>query len=109
MGRTELIEYAGDAPPVTDDRPTIEYASWVRPREFLRVLPRVINLRSDPPVIGADPDFMGELADQRETLLVFYEAGLSAYNGDRPGWASAMRRVMSIDPDNPYFRWVSGQ
>ena len=37
------------APPVTDDRPRIEYATWVRPKEFGRVLPRLLALRTMPP------------------------------------------------------------
>lgn len=35
--RNGLQRFAGDAPAVTDDRPRIEYAPWVRPREISRV------------------------------------------------------------------------
>src|SRR5262249_13829047 len=37
-GRAGLERYAGDALPVTDDRPRIEYAAWLRRAEFQRVL-----------------------------------------------------------------------
>ena len=37
--RAGLESYAGDARPVTDDQPRIEYADWVRPDEIQRVLP----------------------------------------------------------------------
>lgn len=35
--RDGLQSFAGQAPAVTDDRPRIEYAPWVRPREISRV------------------------------------------------------------------------
>ena len=41
--RAGLERYVQDAPPVTDDRPLIEYADWVRPREITRVLPTVMR------------------------------------------------------------------
>jgi predicted membrane-bound spermidine synthase len=40
--RAGLERYAGGASTVTDDRPRIEYATWVRLGEFSRVLPRVL-------------------------------------------------------------------
>src|SRR5262249_36792342 len=42
--RAGLERYAGGAPPVTDDRPRIEYAPWVRPGEVVRVLPELLEL-----------------------------------------------------------------
>ena len=51
--RAGLERYAEDAPPVTDDQPRIEYATWVRPKEFGRVLPRLLALRTMPPRSGA--------------------------------------------------------
>jgi len=95
--RSGLERYAAAAPSVTDDRPRIEYAAWVRDREILRTLPNLLALRDEPP---ASPE--------QRTLLRFYEAGLLAYAGDREGWAGAMRDVMAADGANPYYRWFTG-
>ncbi|HEX2888441.1 fused MFS/spermidine synthase [Vineibacter terrae] len=107
-GRSGLERYAGDAPPVTDDQPRIEYAPWVRQQEFARVLPRLLDLRSDPPLRGADEAFVAALAQERERLLAFYGAGLHAYKGERALWASQIQQVMKEDSLNPYYSWFSG-
>jgi spermidine synthase len=107
--RAGLERYAAGALAVTDDRPRIEYATWVRPGEFARVLPRVLALRTDPPLHGADAAFVMAVADERERLLRFYEAGLHAYNGERELWARILQRVLSEDGENPYYRWIVGR
>jgi spermidine synthase len=81
-GRAGLERYAGDAVPVTDDRPRIEYAGWLRRGEFQRVLPRVLALRTDPPFLGADARVCAAVAEEGERLLGFYGAGLRAYAGE---------------------------
>jgi spermidine synthase len=107
-GRAGLERYADGAPAVTDDNPRIEYAPWVRPGEFARVLPRVLALRTDPPLRGADEAFAATVAGERERLLGFYEAGLHAYRGERALWAQAIARVLREDGNNPYYRWTVG-
>jgi spermidine synthase len=108
-GRDGLERYAADAPPVTDDHPRIEYATWVRRGEFMRVLPKVLAIRTDPPLVAADKSFRTQLQDERRTLLAFYDAGLHAYRGERDLWARAVRTVLKEDPDNPYYRWILGE
>jgi predicted membrane-bound spermidine synthase len=76
--RAGLERYVEGAPPVTDDRPRIEYAPWVRPGEITRVLPRLLALGSDPPLREADPAFRATVAEERERLWRFYRAGLHA-------------------------------
>jgi spermidine synthase len=107
-GRPGLEQYVGDAPAVTDDRPRIEYATWVRRGEFVRVLPRVLALRGEPPLIGADESFRAQLARERTNLLGFYEAALYAYKGERSLWARKLEPVMKDDGANPYYRWMVG-
>ena len=107
--RVGLERYTHSALAVTDDRPRIEYATWVRPGEFARVLPRVLALRTDPPLHGADEAFVAAVADERERLLRFYAAGLHAYNGERELWARALERVLREDGENPYYRWIVGR
>ena len=106
--RAGLEAYAGDALPVTDDQPRIEYADWVRSDELQRVLPRLIELRTDPPLRGADEAFRKSVATQRQRLLLFYQAALNAQAGHAELWARDMKRLFASDNDNPYFRWFGG-
>jgi spermidine synthase len=103
-----LKHYAGNALPVTDDRPRIETATWTRPNEFQRVLPRLLELRSDPPLRGADPTLLAAVSTERERLLTFYSAGLNARTGQQASWARDIARVVRNDPGNPYYRWFTG-
>jgi len=107
-GRDGLEHYAAHVRAVTDDFPRIEYASWVRPREITQVLPALLELGTDVPVVGADDAIRAEIAQRRRELQDFYAAGIAAYHGDRDSWSKAMERVMTSDPDNPYYRWIAG-
>ncbi|HEY6412150.1 MAG TPA: hypothetical protein VIX42_00595 [Edaphobacter sp.] len=109
MGREGLQEFASGAKPVTDDRPRIEYAPWVRQNEIAHVLPELLSRKTEVPVEGADATLRTEIARRRETLLDFYTAGLAAYGGDRHGWAEAISRVQSAEPNNPYYQWIIGR
>jgi spermidine synthase len=104
--RKGLEAYAGTAPPVTDDRPRIEHASWVRPGEFERVLPRLLALASEPP-LGSD-ESQAAVAAERRRLVRFYEGTLAGLARDHTSWSEAMRDVVSEDPHNPYYRWFVG-
>ncbi|WP_144240783.1 fused MFS/spermidine synthase [Dyella japonica] len=106
--RAGLERYAGDTPPVTDDRPSIEYATWVRRNELVRVLPELVRLRVEPPLHGANPELIEAMRRQRDVLFTFYAAGLAAYQGDRDQWSEAMGMVMQADGQNPYYRWIAG-
>ena len=106
--RGGLEAYAGDALPVTDDQPRIEYADWVRHDELQRVLPRLIELRTDPPLLGADDSFMRSVAEQRQILLLFYQAALNGAGGHQELWARDMQLVLEADRDNAYYRWFGG-
>ncbi len=106
--RAGLTRYVDGAPAVTDDQPRIEYATWVRPREIMRVLPRLLALRTEPPLEHADEALRTAIADERDRLSRFYGAGLHAYNGERAAWAREMRRVMNEDGNNPYYGWFVG-
>src|SRR5262249_51129547 len=107
-GRAGLERYAGDALPVTDDRPRIEYAPWLRRGEFQRVLPRVLELRTDPPLVAADDRLRVAVAEEGERLRGFYATGLRAYAGEREQWASALGDVLKGDAENRYYRWFVG-
>jgi spermidine synthase len=106
--RAGLERYAGDAPPVTDDRPRIEYGSWVMPGEFARSLPQIMALRTDPPLVNSDAEFRAAVEHERTVLLSFYEAGIYAYQGNQERWQKTMAWVLRKDPDNPYYRWFVG-
>ncbi|MFD4836632.1 fused MFS/spermidine synthase [Achromobacter sp. NPDC058515] len=103
--RAGLARFAGDTPAVTDDRPGIEYATWVRPREITRVLPRMLALRTEPPLRGASDALRADMELERARLDAFYRASLAAYVGDRETWGRELNRVARDDGDNAYYRW----
>ncbi|WP_254594480.1 spermidine synthase [Achromobacter insolitus] len=103
--RDGLARFAGDAQAVTDDRPGIEYATWVRPREVVRVLPTLLALRSEPPLQGASDGLRAEMQLERARLDTFYRASLAAYVGDRETWGREMNKLARDDGDNAYYRW----
>ncbi|WP_417661314.1 fused MFS/spermidine synthase [Pseudomonas sp.] len=106
--RQGLEHFVGDAPAVTDDRPRIEYAPWVRSNEIIRVLPALLELHSAPPLVGADDAFRAEVASNWKRLQHFYAAGLFSYQRDREGWTREVRQLLKTDGDNPYYRWFLG-
>jgi len=106
--RTGLDWFAADAPAVTDDRPRIEYSGWVRRQSFPPMLDELLNLASDPPLVGADDALQLAIRHERATLHLFYRAGLDAYRGDRDQWLRDITQVMRADPDNPYYNWFTG-
>jgi predicted membrane-bound spermidine synthase len=103
-GTGGLRRYVAGAPPVTDDRPLIEYAAWVRPGELSRVLPKLLALRTDVPVQGASPALLAGIAREREALLAFYDAGLAAYDRDEARWRAAIDRMAEQADTNTYYR-----
>ncbi len=106
--RAGLEAYAGNVLPVTDDQPRIEYADWVRPDELQRVLPKLIELRTDPPLRHADMTFLRAVATDRQVLLTFYQAALNAMAGHRDLWKQDMQRVFQADGGNAYYQWFGG-
>jgi spermidine synthase len=105
MDRTGLEAYASDALPVTDDQPRIEYADWVRDDELQRTLPRLMELRTNAPLLGADASFLRSVSAERQNLLLFYQAALNAAAGHRELWSQDMSRVLKDDGGNAYYRW----
>lgn len=107
--RAGLERFAGNAQPVTDDQPRIEYAPWVRAREISRVLPALLDLRQPPVLRNADEGFVERMNTHQQRLMQFYRASLHAYDGDRDAWARDIREVMRGDGGNPYYRWFVGE
>lgn len=104
--RGGLERYAGDAPPVTDDRPRIEYAPWLRNGEFSRVLERVAGLRSPIP-LKADAATRKAVEEERQRLWAFYKAGQYAYTGQGDRWEALMRRLLPFVRSNRYYQWFA--
>ena len=104
--RAGLERFAGSARPVTDDRPLIEHAAWVRRGEIERVLPRLLAHATDVPLPPADPLRPAVEAERRE-LLGFYRFSLHALAGERDEAGAALRGVLAHDPANPYYLWVA--
>jgi spermidine synthase len=103
--RSGLERYVAGAPPVTDDRPLIEHAAWVRRGEVRRVLPRLLELASDLPLEPGDPLRPAIEAERRE-LVAFYRAALLEMEGRREQASRSLAEPLGRDPSNPYYRWV---
>lgn len=106
--RDGLARFADGADPVTDDQPRIEYATWVRPREFGRVLPQLLAQRSTPQLANADAALLADIQVERANLDTFYAAALAAYSGNREAWARNMTKLAREASDNPYYAWFLG-
>ncbi len=104
--RAGLERYAGGAPPVTDDRPRIEHAAWVRRGEIRRVLPLLLDLKTDVPLRPSDP-LVADVEAERKELLAFYRFSLQLMAGERSAAEAALLEVMERDPRNPYYLWVA--
>lgn len=79
----------------------------MRDSELARVLPRLRELRIDPPLVNADVAFTATVAAETARLWRFYDAGLSTYERNYDRWARAIRTVMQEDGRNPYYRWAA--
>jgi spermidine synthase len=102
--RAGLERYAGSAPPVTDDRPRIEYASWVRPAEITRVLPKLLQLSSPLPVVASEEE-MARIESSFYRLLDFYEIAYRAYAGDTETGTPRIRTLQQEGEPNAYYEW----
>jgi spermidine synthase len=106
--RDGLLRFAGDALPVTDDWPRIEYAPWVRRNEITRVLPELLSLRTPPPLVNADGAFKAAVETEWQSLDHFYSVAFYAYQGNRNAWARGVGQMTPAERANPYYRWFIG-
>jgi len=104
-----LESYADGAEAVTDDRPGIEHAGFIRPGEFGRVLRNLLELRTDEPIGGADPELWAEVLRERAILTTFYQAGVDYHDRRRSEMETLLERVLEADGTNPYYRWFVGR
>ena len=105
--------YVGDAQPVTDDRPRIEYAKWVRAQQLTLVLPNLLDLRRPPPV-EASADERARIETSHQRLVDFYDISLLAYVADREAWAAEqmaarVRDFRQTAEPNAYYDWFFGR
>lgn len=105
--REGLLAFVADARPVTDDRPRIEVAPWLRPGEMARVLPVVAALATDPPLEGADAAFRAAVQQRRGELGLLFQALQASLEGNQVLVRSSLARLRSADPDNVYYQWMA--
>lgn len=105
--RDGLMDFVGSAPPVTDDRPRIEVAPWLRPGEMARVLPAVVSVTTDPPLVGVDAQFQAEVTRHRGELGLLFRALQASLEGDRAAAGASLGRLRRADPANPYYGWIA--
>lgn len=108
-GREGMEKLAGEAKPVTDDHPRVEYGPWVVTSEITRVLPRMLDVRTDVPLEEDDPALRSDIEIRQRTLTDFYAAGLAAYDGNRNAWETAIEKVTAAEPRNAYYSYVIGR
>ena len=106
--RAGLEAFVAGAPPVTDDRPRLEYAGLMRSGEFSRVLAEILALQREPPLVGADDGLRAAIAASRRNLHAFYEAVRLFHAGRRDDMEPYLRRVFDAEGSNPYYRWFIG-
>jgi spermidine synthase len=105
--RTDLEIYAGGVAAVTDDHPRIEYSPWVLPDDFPKTLAALMKLQREPQLVHASAELVSAINDQRLTINEFYASGLAAYQKDTVQWERSFSKVLSRDPENPYYRWFA--
>jgi spermidine synthase len=101
--RNGLDDYVGDGLPVTDDRPRIEYAHWVRRNELIHILPKLLAYRELPPVAGSSVE-KGQIEASHRQLAEFYEVWLLLIARDEAFFARVEAFARSAKP-NAYFGW----
>ena len=101
--RDGLEDYARDALPVTDDRPRIEYAHWIRKNELNHILPKLLAYREAPPVAASSAE-KGQIEASYGQLAEFYEIWLLALARDEAFFARMEAFARSAKP-NAYFGW----
>jgi len=106
--RSGLERYAGNIPSVTDDRPRIEYGTWVLPGEFERTFSSLMEFQTELELLSADSALVAAIAEQRLILHTFYASGIAAYAKDRAAWKQHLSAVLHRAPHNPYYRWFAG-
>ena len=98
-----LSEFASDATPVTDNRPSIEYSNWVRKGEFPRVITEVSQIGEHMTLIGANDKIDQSIINEREKLWTLYRAGYYFYLRDFENWDATLKRIVPELRSNRYF------
>jgi spermidine synthase len=102
--RAGLERYTELALPVTDDRPRIEYANWIRAGEFARVLPKLLGLVSPLPLVASNEEQAAVQASFLR-LLGFYDIVYRAYGRDRKTWGEQINTFRKNGEANAYYDW----
>ena len=74
--------------------------------EVHRVLPRLLELSTDVPLVASDPLRVGVSEEVRE-LRQLYRASLLALEGRQEEAVVMVVEVLNRDPNNPYYRWIA--
>lgn len=98
-----LREFVGDADPITDIRPSIEYSKWVRKGEFPRVITEVSQIGEHLTLVGANETIDQSIIDEREKLWTLYRAGYYFYQRDFENWDATLKRIVPELKSNRYF------
>ena len=72
------------------------------------MLPELLALQKDPPVLHSNETFMLSESKERKLLMSFYATGIPAYKGDQTSWPQSINSVIEDDGNNPHYRWTVG-
>jgi len=111
--RKGLEAYVGNALPVTDDRPRIENAKWVRAQQLTLVLPDLLDLRQPPPVVAYAAE-KARIKTSHQQLVDFYDISMLATVVDREAsaaetMATMIREFRQTAEPNAYHDWFFGR
>jgi len=102
LGREGCAAFAGDAPPLTDNHPYLQYVNSVGgPGEFLPLYART----EAPPVSGA-PDLTRARRALQDMYMCLWGSAPDFYLG-RLMQMGLARAFVGAYPDNPYLAWVA--
>jgi hypothetical protein len=71
------------------------------------VLPAVVSVTTDPPLVGADADFQAEVDRHRGELGLLFQALQASLEGNSALTGESLRRLRTADPGNPYYAWMA--
>lgn len=103
--RSGLLAFAGDVQSVTDNYPSIEFSTWVRPNTFAMTLVSIMQHAREPEIVNLPPLALARVQRERQYLYAFYQAGLASYSNNQEAWQKNGAFVMRYAGENPYYNW----
>ncbi len=72
-----------------------------------RILPAVLAVTTDPPLLGADDAFAARVDRHRGELGLLFQALQASVEGEHRREAESLWRLRRAAPENPYYAWIA--